>query len=243
MSENKPLLKENIINQIKKIENINIFLDKNYINWNNEKYMKMYDWMSRWYDLVETIIWRILHWNSVKKLRTDLMSKLEWKDNISILYVSIWTWTDLKYIPEKIDKTKLEITWIDISLWMLKKCYNNFSKKLNLSLFQCCAENLPFKDEQFDIVFHVWWINFFNDKKLAIKEMLRVAKKWTKILIADETSDYIDKQYKKSSLSKKYFENQTFDLKDIDESIPKDIFELKKEFLWKNNFYCITFRK
>ena len=81
-----------------------------------------------------------------------------------------------------------------------------YKNQLNLSLINCCAEDLPFKDNEFDIVFHVGGINFFNDKALAIQEMIRVAKKDSKILIADETADYIEKQYKKSILSKKYFE-------------------------------------
>jgi ubiquinone/menaquinone biosynthesis C-methylase UbiE len=76
----------------------------------------------------------------------------------------------------------------------------------------CCAEDLPFKENEFDIVFHVGGINFYNNQKLAINEMIRVAKKGTIILIADETSDYIEKQYQKSNLSKKYFKDKTFDL-------------------------------
>jgi len=48
-------------------------------------------------------------------------------------------------------------------------------------------------------VFHVGGINFFSDKARAIREMLRVAKPGSKIIIADETSDFIDQQYKKAA--------------------------------------------
>ena len=53
-------------------------------------------------------------------------------------------------------------------------------------LFLGNAECLPFADESFDVVFHVGGINFFNDRAKAIREMIRVAKPGSKILIADE---------------------------------------------------------
>jgi ubiquinone/menaquinone biosynthesis C-methylase UbiE len=110
-------------------------------------------------------------------------------------------------------------------------------------LVNCCAEDLPFDDNVFDIVFHVGGINFFNDKKLAIEEMIRVAKKGTKILISDETDYFVQQQFKKSSLSKKYFEGKTFNLHELEANIPDWVTEKKTEFLWKNRSYCITFRK
>ena len=48
------------------------------------------------------------------------------------------------------------------------------------------GEQLPVEDETFDGVFHVGGINFFNDKKSAIDEMIRVAKSGARILIADD---------------------------------------------------------
>jgi len=72
--------------------------------------------------------------------------------------------------------------------------------------------------------------------------MIRVAKKGTKILIADETADYIESQYKKSKLSKKYFQDKTFDFKEITSSIPEDVHDLETTLLWDKKFYCITFK-
>jgi ubiquinone/menaquinone biosynthesis C-methylase UbiE len=225
------------------IDGIPILLNDKFVTGDNQKYMKMYDWASKGYDLAETIIGRLKYGNAVNNLRSEIMSKLEWRDNCSVLYVSIGTGKDLEFIPELINKKSLDIVGADISLGMLKKCNKNYKNQLNLSLINCCAEDLPFKDNEFDIVFHVGGINFFNDKALAIQEMIRVAKKNSKILIADETADYIEKQYKKSILSKKYFEGKSFDLKDIESAIPNGVVELKTELMWKNKFYCITFKK
>ena len=210
---------------------------------NNLKFQKMYDWMSRGYDLAETVIGKIRYGNKIDLLRESLMSKLEWANNISVLYVSIGTGTDLKFIPKNIDTKSLQIVGVDISTGMLNQCKKRFKNDLNISLFHSCAEDLPFRDNAFDIVFHNGGINFFNDKQLAINEMLRVAKPGTKILIADETNDFIDSQFKKSKLSKRFFENQKFDLSEIEQNIPKNALKSETEFMFKNKFYCITFRK
>jgi ubiquinone/menaquinone biosynthesis C-methylase UbiE len=225
------------------INEIPVLLNKKFISGDNEKFMGMYNWISHGYDIAETIIGKIKYGNEIDKMRNEMMQKLEWKDNISVLYVSIGTGKDLQFIPNNIDKTTLNIFGVDISSGMLKKCKKKFKRTRNLSLVNCCAEDLPFKDNSFDIVFHVGGINFFNDKQLAISEMVRVAKPNTKLLIADETRDYIDVQYKKGTFSKKYFKDKTFDLKALAMLIPADLKEQQTDLLWNNKFYCITFRK
>ena len=62
-------------------------------------------------------------------MRTELMSRLEWQNNISVLYVSIGTGTDLHYIPKNIDLKTIDMVGADISLGMLKKCKNKWHKK------------------------------------------------------------------------------------------------------------------
>lgn len=219
-------------------------MNSDFLVGDNQKYRKMYDWMSYGYDFVEKVIGKLKYGNAVNDVRNEIISRIEWKDNSSVLYVSIGTGKDLEFIPSSINKSSLSIVGADISKGMLLRCKKKFQKtNLNLSLFHSCAEDLPFRDNSFDIVFHVGGINFFNDKEKAIQEMIRVAKPKTKIIIADETSDYIDDEYKKNLFSKKYFENQTFDLKQIESLIPSSVLEKKTEFLWDNKFYCLSFRK
>jgi ubiquinone/menaquinone biosynthesis C-methylase UbiE len=218
-------------------------INKDYLKADNEKYMKMYDWMSRFYDFVETVGGKLIYGNQVKQMRQEMMNKLEWKDNISVLCVSVGTGKDLEFIPQNIDLKSLTICGIDISSGMLNKCKKKFNKKANLSLLKCCAEDLPFQDNSFDMVFHVGGINFFTDKQKAINEMIRVSKENTKLLIADETNDLIDKQYKKRSFSKKYFNDKTIDLNEIEKLIPPSAKERNTDILWGGKFYCMTFRK
>ena len=73
--------------------------------------------------------------------------------------------------------------------------------------------------------------------------MLLVAKLDTKIMIADETTDFIQKQYKKSLFTRSYFQDTDFDLTQIENCIPETVQEKKTRLLWSNRFYCITLRK
>ena len=171
------------------------------------------------------------------------MEEIEWKDNLSVLYVSIGTGQDLRYIPETIDLKSLDFVGIDISISMLKKCQKSCAKKTNLQLFHACAEDLPFADNSFDIVYHIGGINFFNDKAKAMQEMLRVAKPGTRILIADETADYVDQQYKKNHFSKDYFKDATVDLSEIENAVPSEVKDKEMKLLWDGKFYALTFRK
>jgi ubiquinone/menaquinone biosynthesis C-methylase UbiE len=227
----------------KETDGIGIYLNEQFLTGDNEKYRKMYDWMSHGYDFVETVVGKLKYGNTINEMRSANISKLEWRDHCSVLYVSIGTGKDLQFIPAAVNRQTLNIVGADISMGMLKKCKKNFAGKFNLDLINCCAEDLPFNDNEFEIVFHVGGINFFNDKQMAINEMIRVAKKGAKILIADETVDFIEKQYKKSSFTKKQFAGKTFDLQALEAMIPNNVSEKKTELMWDGKFYCITFRK
>ena len=97
-------------------------MNDDFISGDNQKYMKMYDWMSFVYDFAEKWIGKLKYGNTIDHLRTELMSKLEWKNNISVLYVSIGTGADLRYIPRDIDLHTIDLYGADISIGMLKKC-------------------------------------------------------------------------------------------------------------------------
>ncbi len=220
-----------------------LYMNNDFVSGDNQKYMKMYDWMSYVYDFGEKWIGRLKFGRSLDHMRTELMSRLEWRNNISVLYVSIGTGTDLSYLPQGIDLKTIDMVGADISMGMLKRCKKKWQKKTNLTLVQCPAEELPFADNTFDIVFHNGAINFFNDKARAMSEMLRVAKAGSKILVADETADFVESQYKKSIFSKSYFKGKTVDLHEIEQCIPPSAREKQTELFWDNRFYGITFRK
>ncbi|MBP2623712.1 class I SAM-dependent methyltransferase [Streptococcus oricebi] len=219
------------------------YMNPAYLAGDNQKYMTMYNKLAPWYDFGEKWIGRIKYGRSIEEMRAYLMSQLEWKDQVSVLYVSIGTGADLHFLPQTVDIASLDLVGLDISLGMLEKCHKTWAKKTNLTLVHACAEDLPFADNTFDIVLHVGGINFFSDRQKALEEMIRVAKPGTKLLVADETADYVDSQYKKNVLSKQYFEDASFNLKELEELLPAEVIDKKLEFIWENRFYALTFRK
>ena len=219
------------------------YLNPQYLSGDNDKYRKLYDRLAPLYDFGERWIGFLKYGNTVAKMRRDMMQLLEWQNGANVLYVSIGTGKDFNYIPANVDAKSLQLIGADISMGMLRRAQKVWSRKLNLSLVQCAAEDLPFADNSFDIVFHVGGINFFTDKTRAIAEMLRVAKPKTLLMIADETQDFIENQYQKNALTKKAYQDAHFDLAEIENAIPDNARERKTHFLWDNRFYAMTFRK
>ena len=70
-----------------------------------------------------------------------------------------------------------------------------------------------------------------------------MAKTGSRLLIADETADFVNEQYKKNIFSKSSFEDKTVDLSDIEACIPSSVEEKQTQLLWDNKFYSITFKK
>jgi ubiquinone/menaquinone biosynthesis C-methylase UbiE len=71
---------------------------------------------------------------------------------------------------------------------MMVNCTRNLSLwGIRAGIVRADAVQVPFRDNTFDVVFHLGAINLFSDKKRAIEEMIRVAKPGTHIVIADET--------------------------------------------------------
>ena len=90
-----------------------LLLNPNYLLCDNDKYIKMYDWMSRGYDFAESFIGRLKYDNTINEMREQIMYKLEWMDNCSVLHVSIGT--GLKFIPGFVNKETIDIVGVDIS--------------------------------------------------------------------------------------------------------------------------------
>lgn len=109
-------------------------------------------------------------------------------------------------------------------------------------MFQGTAEYLPFKNESFDVVYHVGGINYFNDKQRAILEMIRIAKNGSKIVIVDETEKLVTGTYQKNPITKKYYD-QNEDISAPIQLIPDEMVEITYKEICKGLMYCLTFRK
>jgi len=134
---------------------------------------------------IDRKISNFLHSKSYVQMLKEILSSVNWHNEMSVLIVSFNSCKELEYIPN-CDRLNLDLVGIDVSLKKLKKVDKLYSKALDISLVECCVQDLPFIDKQFDIVINIGSFNGFKNRITAIKEMLRVAKDEGKIIVADK---------------------------------------------------------
>lgn len=213
------------------------FLSTEELAGNNRASQKFYNFFAPFFDLFNKVV--LLMIGGEENARLEYMKRLELKDGCRVLEVSVGTGANLSFVPRFSQNTEL---WgLDISSAQLARC-NKKLKKLGLQsqLVLGRAEELPFKDQSFDIVFHIGGINFFSDRKRAIEEMIRVAKPGTKILIADET-EKAKKMYEKVGI--KPWEGKKGPIFAPVDLVPEEMKELNVISIWKGYGYCMEFRK
>src|SRR5690625_3915968 len=168
------------------------FIQKEDIDGNNKKYLTLYDRIARLYNVSNKIYFKF-KFGGEKNYRNELLSEHEIEANDKEIEISEGTDDNFRLLQKNI-----KLYGLDISLGMLKQAKRHLKKwKLQAKLFQGTAEFLPFKDESFDVVYHVGGINYFNDKQKVIHEMIRIAKSGSKIVIADETEKLVTGTYQK----------------------------------------------
>jgi ubiquinone/menaquinone biosynthesis C-methylase UbiE/uncharacterized protein YbaR (Trm112 family) len=206
------------------------------VSGDNKKYEELYDRIAFLYDLSEALYRWLKHRQHFRKVFLD---ELEVRPGLRILEVSVGTGANVPYFPLEAAYFGLDLSW-----GMLRKCRRNLRKwKRVAELFRGEAEHLPFRDEVFDVVFHVGGINFFNDKAGAIREMIRVARPGTKILIVDETEKVVQKQYEKTPLVGRYYKHRAEAVTDPANLVPVEMQEVQCKEILGRKAYCLTFRK
>jgi len=169
-----------------------------------------------------------------KNARREVLENLEIKTGSSILETGIGTGDNILFLKDRLNGCLYY--GLDNQLRMLRTCARNLYKWNRLAnLYRANAEQLPFKDNSFDVVFHLGAINLFQGKKQAIDEMIRVAKPGTRIVIADETE--------KASRLFAIFVGKHEPIVPPVDLVPMEMQEIKLEIIWKDYGYLITFRK
>ena len=170
----------------------------------------------------------------VKKARREVLTHLEMKPGDLVLETGIGTGDNIPYLDGLIDGCPFY--GLDNQSIMLRNCLKNAHRwKQPVRLYRANAEELPFKDNMFDVVFHLGAINLFQDKKSAIEEMIRVAKPGTKIVIADESE-------KASRLFAIFVGKHDPVVPPVD-LVPSVMQEIALQDIWNDYGYLITFRK
>ena len=206
----------------------------------NKAFSKMYDWLSWGYRAFSTVAFACIGMTE-EQARREVTDRLEPQGG-RLLEVSIGPGVNLPYLVDRPDVG--EIYGLDISLGQLYRCrgyvaHQGWDVRLDLGN----AEQLPYLDNTFSGVFHLGGINFFNNKKKAIEEMIRVAKPGARILIADETEkgaqgyEKFIPGFKDSFGGKRKVIEPPFDL------VPPEMLEPRLFDIWKGWLYCIEFKK
>jgi len=202
----------------------------------NGKYRKMYDRIAPFYNVSNKVYFR-LKFGGEAAYRRQFLDELEIPPRGRVLEVSCGTGDNFPYLPENID-----LHGLDLSLGMLNVCRRHLRRwKRSASLYQALAESLPFEDDSFDTVYHVGGINFFNDGAQAVREMVRVAKPGTKIVIVDETERLASGTYEKIPFVGSHFKNRA-DIRIPLELVPEGMLEVQVREISGGLMYCLTFR-
>lgn len=174
--------------------------------------------------------------------RREYLSELEAIKNAKVLEIAVGPGPNIPYVYQMVEGA--EVYGLDLSLGMLHQCAENLNRwSLEADLFQGLAEQLPFKDNTFDVVFQVGGINDFRDKQRAIEEMLRVAKPGTKIVVVDE---WLHPEREKRLLGRLVLRalpvlyRRTEPPTDL---LPATVEETRLEPIWNGYGYCLAFRK
>lgn len=170
----------------------------------------------------------------VNNARREVLSRLEIKDNDFILETGMGAGENFLWISSI--ARNISFYGIDIQKQMMEHCKRNLKRwNINAEIMRADAEELPFLDVKFDVVFHLGAINLFRDKKKAIDEMIRVSKPGKKIIISDE-SEKAGKLFNYITGSKEKVIPPV-------NLIPSSMRDIKIESIWKGYGYVISFIK
>ena len=216
------------------------FIEPEEITGWNKRLAGMYDWFSWGYRAFSKAAFTFIGMTE-EQGRREITDRLE-PGGGRVLEVSIGPGVNLPYLVGRADVG--EIFGLDISLGQLNRCREYVARQgWNIQLQLGNAEQLPYQDNSFGGVFHVGGINFFNEKKEAIEEMIRVAKPGSRILICDE----------KEQGAQVYERIIPGFMKNVGEEreevvapvalIPPEMENVRVFDVWGGWFYCIDFRK
>lgn len=134
---------------------------------------------ARFYDAYMKLVW----FGKDEKFRNHLLSFVDIKKNHDVLDVGCGTGTLALKIAEKVRR----VTGIDASKEMVSVAKEKSKNTKNVNIIEAIMENLPFKDNSFDVVICSMTIHHLptEDKINALKEMKRVLKKKGQFLLVD----------------------------------------------------------
>ncbi len=222
------------------VQGIPYFLHESELDGLNRRFAMLYNRFAWAYQPFLSIAFALIGITE-ERARREILDRLEIGGG-KVLEVSIGTGSNLPFLFKRTDIG--EVYGLDISLGQLRRCQAFTRRKgWSVDLFLGNAEQLPFQDAAFDSLVHMGGINFFNDKKKAIAEMIRVVKPGARILIADESEQGARGYEHTIPGFKKSFKGKRTAVEPPIELVPAEMREIHLFEAWKGWFYCLEFRK
>ena len=214
------------------------FVDPKSLGGMNRKYNRLYQTIGGFYDDSQRVYFALAGLMR-REYFMQYLGLLETKPGDKVLETSVGTALNFFYLPRG-----LKLFGLDLSSEMLANAQTYLTRQhIPAELFLGNAEALPFADESMDVVFHTGGINFFDDKAKAIREMIRVAKPGSRLLIADETEKLAKKIYERSPVTRGYFKGRATEISTPIDLVPPEMEEVEVRLLRDDEFYALTFRK
>jgi ubiquinone/menaquinone biosynthesis C-methylase UbiE len=214
------------------------FLKPEDLTGDNGKYNHLYETIGGFYDDTQRFF-GAFRGLSVDSYFLNYMSLLDVKPGDSVLESSVGTGLNFKYLPAGV-----KLTGLDLSPEMLVNCQANMRRwGMDADLFLGNAEALPFADCTFDVVYNAGAINFFNDRAKAIREMIRVAKPGSLIMVEDETEEYVKSTYENIPFTSSFYSDRDKPVTVPVDLVPPEMEDIHVDMLKEGKFYAITFRK
>jgi ubiquinone/menaquinone biosynthesis C-methylase UbiE/uncharacterized protein YbaR (Trm112 family) len=218
-------------------DGIPLLLDQDTLSGTNLRYQGAYNRAARFYDPALRLAARLVG-GSEGRFRREYLQELGVQAGQRVLEVSVGTGANLRYLPSGAICFGLDISW-----GMLARCRENLRKwQLETEVFLGNAEELPFCDESFDVVYHVGGINAFNDRARALAEMVRVARGGSKLLVVDESAKLMEALSWAPS-ARRMLQEWGDRFQAPVELLPAGMAEVQVTPILRGWLYCMTFRK
>ncbi|MGA2143019.1 MAG: methyltransferase domain-containing protein [Brevinematales bacterium] len=219
------------------IKNLPVLMDVSKLRGLNKKYAGSYNKFAYFYDIVQKMLHTVFY-GGEKRKRMQFLKYLNVRPKDMVLETSCGTGGNFHYLTDS-----AVYHGLDISSGMLSVCLKNLNRwRRNAFLVQGEAENLPYRDSSFDVVFQYGGINYFNDRKKAIDEMIRVAKPGARLMIGDETEQVAEGL--KNLPGGGFYSNPDYGIIHAHlDLIPEGMTGIECNILFDGTIYCITFNK
>ena len=215
-------------------DGIAIFVDPSTVTGSNLWQQRFYDRLAPWYDFASALHIRISR--EARTWREEYLEELVVPPGARVLEVSVGTGANLTRLPPA------DCFGLDLSWRMLRQCQRKQRRGLKVTLCQGLAEQLPFQDAAFDVVFHVGAINHFVDQRRALAEMARVARPGTQLMVVDATEKFA-RRYRNTPILSSLYSRLPAAPAVPTALLPRNVQDVRVKEIAAGELYCLTFRK